>query len=221
MTAWDVWTDGSTRPGAFAGRATAAPGGWCAVVEHGSDGDVLRGRVRDTTNVRMELVAAIMGLRAVPDGDPVTLHFDCTTILIVEYARLDDPARLRRGPDQELWRQLAAEYDRVDVALNLLSRGERPAQHVRAHVIAGAESKALRDGLPPDVTHPPAPRGAAKRARRKARVDAPRLVRDGMTHAPAGTEWLRNGRPMFSSGHRKDCSPVYGCVYGCQFHPTV
>jgi ribonuclease HI len=64
---WTVVTDGSAicdesvlRDGAGKRRY---PGGWAAVIEHGSEGYVLRGREADTTNVRMELRAVIEGPR--------------------------------------------------------------------------------------------------------------------------------------------------------------
>lgn len=150
---WHVWTDGSCQHGLEqVPRGLLGWGGWAAIVEHGSDGSVLRGRVPQTTNVRMELVAAIEALRFIPEGESVTLWTDCTTLQRVHtLARRNDLRELVSG-DADLWLELAIEYDLHSVAVHVLGRGVRPAQHRRAHGFAGAEARSgLRD-LPLNVT---------------------------------------------------------------------
>ena len=154
---WHIWTDGSCINPSEAGRRATPKGGrgfggWAAIIEHGSDGRVLRGRVDDTTNVRMELHAAIEGLRVVPDGAMVVLRTDCTTLLIVhERWRHDALAHrdgLRFGPDIKLWRRLGQELDRVDVDFRLVLKGDRDPIHNRCHTIAGAEARGGLRNLP-------------------------------------------------------------------------
>jgi ribonuclease HI len=64
-----IYTDGacSGNPG---------PGGWGAIILDGSQKREIRGGERKTTNNRMELMAAIKALEAVPAGSKVDLHTD-------------------------------------------------------------------------------------------------------------------------------------------------
>lgn len=107
-----IYTDGacSGNPG---------PGGWAAVIidsGRGADTAEISGGERDTTNQRMELQAAIEGLRALPGPSRVRLHSDS--------AYLINAFRLRWIPrwqvkgwrtasnkpvqNQDLWRALIA-----------------------------------------------------------------------------------------------------------------
>src|SRR3954451_23729132 len=71
-----IWTDGacSGNPG---------PGGWAAIVigEEGADPVELSGGEKHTTNNRMELSAALEGLRALPDGSKVVIVTDSQLML--------------------------------------------------------------------------------------------------------------------------------------------
>lgn len=148
---WHVWCDGSCMHGlAQAPRGVGGWGGWCAIVEHGSDGRVLRGRVPDTTNVRMELRAAIEGLRVVPDGAGAVLHTDCTTLAVVHERWRRGLVPANPGKDARLWLELDAEYERVGVDLRLIVKGERDPIHKRCHTIAGAEARGGLRNLPPN-----------------------------------------------------------------------
>lgn len=152
-TVWHIWTDGSCVHGlANVPKRTLGWGGWCAIVEHGADGNIYRGRVANTTNVRMELLAAIEGLRAVPGiRQPVVLHTDCTTLLIVRDWRDSGRVKSYTGRDAPLWKGLADQFDRLDVRIDLLTKGGYGPIHRRAHGIAGAEARGgLRD-LPPNA----------------------------------------------------------------------
>ena len=144
---WHVWTDGSCHHGLKeAPRGVGGWGGWCAIIENGSDGRVVRGRVPNTTNVRMELRAAIEGLRVVADGSTAVLHTDCTTVTIA----IDHWQRGLRptGKDAKLWRQLGQQLERVPVTAILIVRGNRDPVHRRCHVIAGAEARGGLRSLP-------------------------------------------------------------------------
>jgi ribonuclease HI len=153
MADWDVWTDGSAIHDDLLRRGVKgqwrSPGGWAAVVEHGSDGYVLRGRHPATTNVRMELVAVIEGLKQVPTGDRVTLHFDCTVVYSV-LDWIEWPSRpSHQITDGHLWLQLAFQLRRLEpnITFDLLGKGKHPI-HQRAHGMAGAEAKAMAMALP-------------------------------------------------------------------------
>lgn len=160
MTTWEVWTDGSCKCVGDGSRGDTPKGGvgfggWAAIVEHGSDGFVLRGRESETTNVEMELRAMIEGLREVADGERVILHTDSTVALAVrERWQREDRLPHRPGVHRngrpihwKLWLELMAEYDRVDVEVRLIGKGPN-AVHSRAHAYAGAEAKAGAGNLP-------------------------------------------------------------------------
>jgi ribonuclease HI len=152
MTAWHVWTDGSCMHGLRESPpGVGGWGGWAAILERDADGLVLRGRVPDTTSVRMELVAAIEGLRRVPDGATAVLHTDCTTLLNVYDRWQRGILRGYHGKDARLWLELEAEYDRVPTTPVLIVKGDVDLIHRRAHAIAGSEARAALRGLTPDA----------------------------------------------------------------------
>ena len=69
MTDAVIYTDGacSGNPG---------PGGWGVLIERGGEQEALSGGEALTTNNRMELIAAIEALGAMPKGSSVTLYTD-------------------------------------------------------------------------------------------------------------------------------------------------
>lgn len=64
-----IWTDGAC-------RGNPGPGGWAALLRLGDHERVVRGAERDTTNNRMELMAAIEGLKALKRPSDVRLTTD-------------------------------------------------------------------------------------------------------------------------------------------------
>jgi len=69
-----IYTDGAC-------RGNPGPGGWAAVVAGGGGERVLQGAEPDTTNNRMELMAAIMALKELPAGSSATLHTDSEYVM--------------------------------------------------------------------------------------------------------------------------------------------
>jgi ribonuclease HI len=69
VSAVDIWTDGacSGNPG---------PGGWGAILQAGAHRKELKGGEADTTNNRMELMAAIMALEALNKPCTIRMHVD-------------------------------------------------------------------------------------------------------------------------------------------------
>lgn len=69
----EIWTDGacSGNPG---------PGGWGVLLKSGSHKKELYGGEPETTNNRMELMAAIQALETVKKGNKVVLHTDSTYV---------------------------------------------------------------------------------------------------------------------------------------------
>ncbi|HEV2110517.1 MAG TPA: ribonuclease HI [Gammaproteobacteria bacterium] len=74
MSEFEIYTDGAC-------RGNPGPGGWAAVVSGGGAERVLQGAEADTTNNRMELMAAIMALRELPTGSSATLHTDSEYVM--------------------------------------------------------------------------------------------------------------------------------------------
>lgn len=68
-TAVEIFTDGAC-------RGNPGPGGWAALLRHGSSEKVVSGAEPDTTNNRMELMAAIQALAALKRPSVVSLTTD-------------------------------------------------------------------------------------------------------------------------------------------------
>ena len=64
-----IYTDGGCKP-------NPGPGGWAAILIYGTRERVLSGGDPDTTNNKMELTAALEGLRALKEPCAVRLHTD-------------------------------------------------------------------------------------------------------------------------------------------------
>jgi ribonuclease HI len=111
-----IYTDGACQP-------NPGPGGWGAILLTERDGETVEkaisGGDRATTNNRMELSAAIEGLRALKMPCRVDLHTDS------EYVRQGITVWMknwikngwRKGTikNQDLWQALAAENERHEV----------------------------------------------------------------------------------------------------------
>lgn len=148
MTPACVYSDGCCLPDYL---SRSDPGGWAAVVEDGHAGFVVRGGEAPATSTRMELRAAIHGLRAIPTGREVRLYFDCTAIFIVRDRRArhsfpSSTTRPRLPADLDLWLELSAELDRVRVEFcyldDLPADEQRAARliHRRSHIMAREEA---------------------------------------------------------------------------------
>lgn len=69
MTEVEIFTDGAC-------RGNPGPGGWAAVIRSGAHEKELAGGEPDTTNNRMELIAAIRALEALKRPCAVVVHTD-------------------------------------------------------------------------------------------------------------------------------------------------
>ena len=66
----DIWTDGSCSP-------NPGNGGWAAILESDERRKEIMGSLSETTNIRAEITAAIMALKALKDGPhEVLFHTD-------------------------------------------------------------------------------------------------------------------------------------------------
>jgi ribonuclease HI len=134
-----IWTDGacSGNPG---------PGGWAAIVipEEGADPQELSGGEKLTTNNRMELTAALEGLRSLPDGSKVVVVTDSQLMLNSMTTWL--PGWKRKG-----WKTAAGKPVKNQDLLTALDAEVKRHASVRWHWVRGHETgasfgyKALND----------------------------------------------------------------------------
>jgi len=76
------------------------PGGWCAILTYGEHRKELSGHVDDTTNQRIELMAAIEGLKALKRHCEVTVYCDS------EYVAKGVNEHQRHEENLDLWASL-------------------------------------------------------------------------------------------------------------------
>jgi cyclic pyranopterin monophosphate synthase len=88
-----IYTDG-----ACAGNP--GPGGWAAVIIDGGKKREIKGREENTTNNRMEILAAIKGLEQTPPGSQVTIHSDS------QYLVRTMTENWKRNANLDLWHEL-------------------------------------------------------------------------------------------------------------------
>ncbi len=110
-----IFTDGSclSNPG---------PGGWAAVLRWRDNQKEIVGHETDTTNNRMELKAAIMGLNAVTRAMPIALHTDSRYVMngVQDWmprwkANGWKTASKKPVANQDLWEQLDQAVQRHDI----------------------------------------------------------------------------------------------------------
>jgi len=125
------------------------PGGWGAIIRDGDKVTEIKGGEAATTNNRMELLAAISALEALPDATPAELHTDS------QYLR-DGITRWLHNWKQNGWRTSDKKpVKNVDLWKRLEVAAERHhvAWHwVRGHVGHDDNERAdelARDGLQP------------------------------------------------------------------------
>ncbi|NLA80571.1 MAG: ribonuclease HI, partial [Chloroflexi bacterium] len=69
-----MWSDGAC-------TGNPGPGGWAAILRSGRHEKVLTGGEHESTNNRMEITAALQGLRALKTRSQVTIYTDSTYLL--------------------------------------------------------------------------------------------------------------------------------------------
>ena len=92
----EIYTDGSC-------LGNPGPGGWAAVVVEDGAKRSVHGRHERTTNNRMEIMAVIEGLKAVPRSSEVTVHSDS------QYVVNTMTRNWKRNANRDLWERLDAE----------------------------------------------------------------------------------------------------------------
>ena len=90
---FDIYTDGACFP-------NPGFGGWAVIVKSGDKETVLAGAEADTTNNRMELLAAIKGLSHIKIASDVVVHSDS------QYLCYTIEKGWRRKVNHDLWAEL-------------------------------------------------------------------------------------------------------------------
>ena len=140
----DVYTDGacSGNPGR---------GGWAAVIVDGGGKRSLHGSEERTTNNRMEMLAVIKGLEAVPESASVTVNSDS------EYVINTMTRNWRRNANKDLWARLDAAAAARKVRWNKVPAHSGVALNEEADAMAAREAGS-RGGRPQaDPPTPPTP----------------------------------------------------------------
>jgi ribonuclease HI len=146
----DAFTDGacSGNPG---------PGGWGAILRWGGHEREMSGGEAETTNNRMELMAAIAALEAIRRPVPVRLHTDSQYLKdgITKWIhgwKRNGWKTAGRDPvkNRDLWERLDAAASRVDVEWRWIKGHAGHPENERADALARAAIAAMRGADPPD-----------------------------------------------------------------------
>jgi ribonuclease HI len=135
----EIFTDGacSGNPG---------PGGWGAILRFGDHEKELSGGEKQTTNNRMEMMAALEALRALTRRCSVDLYTDSTyvqqgvTTWMKGWKAKGWPDRIK---NQDLWKALDVELQKHDVRFHWVKGHAGHPENERCDALARAAIKAL------------------------------------------------------------------------------
>ena len=124
----DIYTDGSCigNPG---------PGGWAAIIVENGGTRKVHGRDENTTNNRMEILAAIQGIEATPSGVDVRVHSD-SSYLINTMTK-----GWKRNKNKDLWARLDFEVAKRNVQWSWVKGHAGHPLNEKADRIANAEAR--------------------------------------------------------------------------------
>lgn len=134
----NIYTDGSC-------QGNPGRGGWAAIIVEGDQRRVVSGQEDNSTNNRMELLAAIRGLDVVPKDASVTVHSD-SQYLVNTMTR-----DWKRKANQDLWARLDALTAGRDVRWQWVRGHAGHPENEEANAIAGREAGVLPSS--PGLTH--------------------------------------------------------------------
>lgn len=134
----NIYTDGSC-------QGNPGRGGWAAIIVERDQRRVVSGQEDNSTNNRMELLAAIRGLDDVPKDASVTVHSD-SQYLVNTMTR-----NWKRKANQDLWARLDALTAGRDVRWQWVRGHAGHPENEEANTIAGREAGVLPSS--PSLTH--------------------------------------------------------------------
>lgn len=141
----DLWTDGS-------GTTLGHPGGWAFVLEavHPATGEPRRregsGGALDTTNNRMEMMACLMGLRALKRPSVVVVHTDSEYLMkpfTEGWLERWVSSNFKKKQNADLWMLLREQVVRHIVTWEWVKGHAKIELNERCDELAGAERKRL------------------------------------------------------------------------------
>jgi len=110
-----IYTDGSS-------KGNPGPGGWAAIVFDGENVREIGGREEKTTNNRMEIEAAIEGLKNTPDNSEIEIHTDSEylmkgiTVWIKNWQKNNWRTKNKKAVlNKDLWEKLLGETEKRKV----------------------------------------------------------------------------------------------------------
>ena len=136
-----AWTDGAC-------RGNPGPGGHAAVLVLDGVETVITGRAADTTNNRMEMMAAISALDAMPPGTPITVFSDSK--LLVDGMTVWLPGWKAKGwraaagkpvKNRDLWERLDALAGERDVTFQWVKGHAGIAENERVDRLSDAQAR--------------------------------------------------------------------------------
>jgi ribonuclease HI len=147
-----IYTDGAC-------HGNPGPGGYAAILFHGSTQKEVSGGWRNTTNNRMEILAAIKGLKALTERCAVTLYSDSKYLVDsmtkgwVERWHANGWKRNKRDRAQnvDLWEQLLDQCEAHDVAFEWTRGHVGTPENERCDYLANEAAR--REDLPNDPKH--------------------------------------------------------------------
>ncbi len=111
-----IYTDGAC-------RHNPGPGGWGVLIKYGSSEKTFTGAEAQTTNNRMELMAAVMGLRSLEQPAEVKLYTDSQyvqkgiSVWVIDWQRRGwKTSQGQAVKNQDLWQALLLEASRHQVS---------------------------------------------------------------------------------------------------------
>ena len=130
----DIYVDGSC-------DGNPGPGGWAAIIVEGGKRREIKGREENTTNNRMEILAAIKGLEQTPQGSHVAIHSDS------EYLVRTMTQNWKRKANIDLWHRLDDLVGERDVDWKWIKGHAGHFENERANRLAN-EMAGIGDKLP-------------------------------------------------------------------------
>lgn len=132
----EIFTDGAC-------RFNPGPGGWAAILRSGTHEKEIFGGERETTNNRMELMAAIEALRALKQPSKVTLHTDSRYVMdgLTKWLpkwkkngwKTADKKPVKNG---DLWQALEKETERHEIHWRWVAGHSGHPENERADLLA-------------------------------------------------------------------------------------
>ena len=140
----NLYTDGAC-------RGNPGPGGWGAILVYGKYEKELSGGERETTNNRMELLAAINGLEALRESCAVTLYSDSKYLVdafLLGWVEGWRAKGWRRGKDElknpDLWERLYDLTKRPEVSFVWVKGHNGHEYNERCDVLATAYADSFK-----------------------------------------------------------------------------